>query len=190
MLGEQHASFSVSSITNGASVDAPPLTNVQKLLRMQDSLIDAMDLPIAAMWRDESVLTINKALSRLTYQGSDGAYGNDVSKILNSFKVYTEDFQRQLTLDEFPIIVVCRSQSPQSKFRVGVIDSNQRRRLFEITVDRICDDKTGEFQAVLLVMKDVTWYTDKIKAQGEQSEQQFQLICETLPQMVQYFHLP
>ena len=185
----QYANLSLSSTTDEASVNTPPLTNVEKMLRLQDSLIDAMDVPIIAMWRDESVLTINKALSRLTYQGADEAYSNDVFKVLSSFKVYTEDFGRELTPEEYPIVQVCRFGSAQTKFKVGILDSNHQRRLFEFAVDRIYDDKTREFQAVIVVMKDITWYTETIKAQGEESEQQFQLICETLPQMVGYFHL-
>ena len=179
-----HSHDSPRSSLGGAPAVKPPLTNVEKLLRMQNSLIDAMEVPIIAMWKDESVATFNKALSRLMYQDPGEAHSTDPFEILSSFKAYTEDFQRELTPDEYPIVKGCRSQQPQPMCKVGVIDSNARPRLFEFAVDRILDDETGDFQAVLVVMKDVTWYTEQIKAQGEQSEKQFQLICETLPQMV------
>ncbi len=39
-------------------------------------------------------------------------------------------------------------------------------------------------------MKDVTEYTDKLAAQTKENEQQFQLICDTMPQMVRLLPLP
>ena len=166
-----------------------PLTDMEKLIIMQDRLIDAMEVPVMAMWKDESVATINKALSRLMYPGAECGHGADVPavpEILSSFKVYTEDFQRELSMDEYPIVIACRSRNPNLKYRFGLIASTGRKRLFEGTVDQI-HDENNEFQAVLTVLKDVTWYTDQIKAQDEQSERQFELICETLPQMVCMF---
>lgn len=50
--------------------------------------------------------------------------------------------------------------------------------------DGIYDDRTGEFLAGIVTLKDVTEYTDKLAAQTEENEQQFQLICDTMPQMV------
>lgn len=36
----------------------------------------------------------------------------------------------------------------------------------------------------MVALKDVTEYTEKLAAQTEESEQRFQLICDTMPQMV------
>jgi len=36
----------------------------------------------------------------------------------------------------------------------------------------------------MVALKDVTEYTEKLAAQTEESEQQFQLVCDTMPQMV------
>lgn len=187
-FSERQIRLSPSLQSIGASVVKPPLTDVGKVMRMQDSLIEAMELPVIAMWKDESVATVNRALRQLMYRGFDN-HSTDAFEILSNFKAYTEDFQRELAKDEYPLVLVCRSQTSQTKFKIGLIDSNARRRSFELTVDSIFDDETGEFQAALTVLKDVSWYTDQIRAQGEQSEQQFQLICETLPQMVKYSRL-
>ena len=152
-----YISVSPASTPHGTSAIKPPLSDVEKLVRMQDSLIDAMDVPLMAMWKDESIATINRALVRLMHQGADSEHGYDTYEILSNFKVYTEDFNRELTRDEYPIVTVCRSEDGPRKFKIGVIDANARRRLFEFTVNRIYDDDTGDFQYVLAVMKDVTW---------------------------------
>ena len=65
-----------------------------------------------------------------------------------------------------------------------MLDSKSRHGVYEISGDCVYDEMTGEFQAGIIVMTEVTNYTNLIKAQSEQNEQQFQLICETLPQMV------
>ena len=152
-----YTSVSPLSMSHDTPAVKPLLSDVEKLVRMQDSLIDAMDIPLMAMWKDGSIATINRALARLMYQGADGDYGYDTNEILSKFKVYTEDFTRELTQEEYPIAMACRSEHGPTQFKMGVIDANSRRRLFEFTVNRIYDDDTGDFQYVLAVMKDVTW---------------------------------
>lgn len=172
---------------NSRTKSAP--TEFEKLRRMQDLMLDAMDVPVIGMWTDETVVTINKALARLTYHGGADVSVTDAFEVLSRFKVYNEDFTRLIDPAEYPIVQACRSRDSQSpdpslNYKIGIIDSFQRRKIFEFTVDSIYDDETKELQGALVVLKDVTWYTDQMKAQSDQSEQQFQLICETLPQMV------
>lgn len=57
-------------------------------------------------------------------------------------------------------------------------------RSFEVSGEGIYDEQTGEFMGGMVALKDVTEYTDKLAAQHEESEQQFQLICDTMPQLV------
>lgn len=54
----------------------------------------------------------------------------------------------------------------------------------EVSGEGIHDEQTGEFMGGMVALKDVTEYTDKLAAQTEENEQQFQLICDTMPQMV------
>ena len=54
----------------------------------------------------------------------------------------------------------------------------------------IVDDKTGEFLAGIIALTDVTEYTDIIKTQSEENDQQFQLICDTMPQLVCFWAKP
>ena len=81
-----------------------PLTNAEKVLWMQDRLLDAVDIPVMALWHDESVATVNKALARLMHHGSDAAEFTDPSTVISNFNLFTEDFQRPLIEDEYPIV--------------------------------------------------------------------------------------
>ena len=160
------------------------LTDQDKLIRMQSNMLNGLEVPIIALWKDESVVAMNKAMGRWTYHSGHDVSITDVIGVISRFKIYSEDFTRELAMEEYPLVQICRSRAPSPKFRVGLIGENARRGIFEFTVDSIYDDETGEFQGVLAALKDVTWYTDQLKAQSDQNERQFQLICETLPQMV------
>ena len=152
-------------------------------MRMKNAMVDAIEIPIMTMWKDGSVAVPNKAVCRLMHEDSDPVT-EDASDILSRFRFYTEDFQRELELHEYPLIKLCRDQQSFKKSRIGVIDSRDTRGVYEVTGDCIYDEKTGEFQAGIIALKDVTWYIDLVKAQSEQSERKFQLICETMPQTV------
>ncbi len=55
---------------------------------------------------------------------------------------------------------------------------------FEVSGEGIHDEQTGEFLGGMVALKDITEYTNKLAAQTEESEQQFEVICDTMPQMV------
>lgn len=154
-----------------------------RTLRLQDAIIDTIDIPIMAMWRDGSLAVYNKAVARLAHHDVD-MVSTDADKILSRFRVYTEDFARELKQSEFPIIKLCREQKPFKGFRVGTIDYGGTRRVFEVSGDGIHDQQTGEFLAGICALTDVTWYVDVVRAQSEQDERKFQLICECMPQTV------
>jgi len=159
------------------------LTGQEKLARMKDAVIDTLEFPVSAMWHDESVAILNQGIYDLMYDGGDSK-GNNPLEILSKFKAFTEDFGRELERSEYPHPELRRTQKPFSNKRLGVIDAKSRRRILQVSGDCVFDEQTGEYQAGIYAMTDVTWYTDMIKAQSKQHEQQFQLICETLPQMV------
>ena len=150
---------------------------------MKDAILNSMEIPAFAMWRDESLVFPNKSLMGLIYKPTD-AISDDAYDLLSRFKVYTQDFERLLSPEEYPIVELCRTRTPFKGWRIGLIDQNQKRYVFDISGECVCDEKSGEFLAGLVMMKDVTAYTDMIKTQSEENEQQFQLICDTMPQML------
>lgn len=149
-------------------------------------MLDATDIPVIALWQDGSIAVPNKAVARLMHFDTDPV-SDDGGDVLSRYRCFTEDFERELEQHEFPLVKLCRTQQPFSKIRVGMLDSHSRQKIYEVIGQCVYDEKTGDFQAAVAALKDVTWYTELLKVQSEQNEQnerQFQLICETLPQMV------
>ena len=162
------------------------LSQTDKLMRMKDAMLDATDIPVIALWHDETLAVPNKAVARIMHFDTDpvSESGDDV---LSRYRVFTEDFEQEFEQNDFPIVKLCRTQQPFSRLRVGLMDSQMRQKVYEVLGQCVYDEKTGDFQAAVCALKDVTWYTELLKEQSEQNEQneqQFQLICETLPQMV------
>ena len=155
-------------------------------MRMKDAMLDATDIPVIALWHDETLAVPNKAIARMMHFDTDPLTDN-AGDVISRYRVFTEDFDREMEQHEFPIVKLCRSRQPSPRHRVGIIDSQSRQKVLEVLGQCIYDEKTGEYQAAVCAFKDVTWYTDLLKMhsqQNEQNEQQFQLICETLPQLV------
>lgn len=156
---------------------------LEKIARMKDGMINSMEIPVLVMWKDESLMIPNAAAARLLHKKTDPISDN-ASGLISRFKVYTEDFERELLPDELPLVMLCRTQKPFSRCKIGIIDSNSQRKKFDVSGEGIIDDKTGEFLAGIIALTDVTVYTDIIKTQSEENDQQFQLICDTMPQLL------
>ena len=160
-----------------------PLPLLETVYRLKDAMIDFMGTPMIAMSQDESLAIVNKAATALL-QREAGSASTTPSNLLTTFKVYTEDFARELELEEHPIIRICRSRKPFDRLKVGILDPDSGRKRFDVRGETIYDERTGEFLAGIILMKDVTECAEILTTQLQAGQQQFQLICDTIPQMV------
>ncbi|KAL6168259.1 hypothetical protein ACJQWK_05914 [Exserohilum turcicum] len=156
----------------------------QKATQLKDAILNSITLPAYAMWKDESFGMPNKALLRLLSKDASYAPG-DQREFLAQFKCWTDDFQRLLSVDEFPIIEVCRSQKRFEKRRLGLRHPQTGTRIvYEINGEPVFHEETGDFLGGIVVFKDITEYTNQIAAQIQANEKQFEYIANFMPVMV------
>ncbi|KZF25304.1 hypothetical protein L228DRAFT_66202 [Xylona heveae TC161] len=164
------------------SASAP--SALQKITRMKDAILNSMEIPVFAMWKDQSLTIPNRAGSELLSRDVDplSADGYDFTSRL---KIYTEDFKETIPPEEYPLIKATTTRKPVKNFRGGTIDPKTGLHTrWDCSAEPIFDERTNEFLAAVLWMRDVTEYTDQIAAQAEEIDQQFQVICDTMPQML------
>lgn len=136
------------------------------------------------MWKDEGFGIPNKALLRLLPKECTYTPG-DQRAFLSQFTVWDEDFNRELPVDEFPIMEVCRTRRRIEQRRIGMRHPITGTRIvFEIDGEPILHVDTGEFLGGIVIFKDITQYTNQIAAQIEQNEKQFEYIANFMPVMV------
>lgn len=155
--------------------------NLEEIARIKDAMIDAV--PLLAVWKDETFAMPNTAMAKLL-QIPRGAKLHDYNTLLSRFDMYCDEFKRILERDESPMTRLCRDQTPFTHWKVGLKFANGTTGNFDVSGDGIYDETTGEFLAGILAFKDVTRYKNMIKAQNKQNEQQFQLVCDSLPQLL------
>jgi PAS domain S-box-containing protein len=172
-------------LTNGAPPRLNPetFTHFQKLTRMKDAMLSNMDIPVVGIWRDESAVFPNRAARKLFAVTAD-AESEQRYDFLSRFRAYTADFSRELEEDENVMLSLCRMQKTFKNWKIGLIDPTGKPRNFDVCGRPVFDEMTGEFLVGLVSFKDVTEYTQKLATQVEENEQQFQLICDTMPQML------
>jgi PAS domain S-box-containing protein len=157
---------------------------LQKVTRMKDAILETMELPVFAMWKDGSLAIPNQAGRRLLQQGID-PLTKDGYDLISRFRMWSEDFERELGPEEFPIVEICRTQQPFASRIVGMKDPVSGRNItYDVSGKGIMDEATGEFLAGLIWMRDVTVYKDRIATQREENEQRFKTICDCMPQLM------
>jgi len=163
-------------ITNSASI-------FQKATQLKDAILNSINMPAYAMWKDEGFGIPNKALLRLL--PADRVYApGDQRDFLSQFSVWSEDFQREMSVDEFPIIEICRTRQRVTA-RLGMRQPVTGTRLvFEVIGEPVYHEETREFLGGIVVFKDITEYANQIAAQIEQNERQFEYIANFMPVMV------
>ncbi len=109
----------------------------------------------------------------------------DSSDLVKPWAVWTEDFSRKLERSEYPLTSLIRTQTPFNSRKIGIIDPETGEKLvFDVLGEAIRDEVTGEFLAGVIICRDITVITTRFAEQVEQDEHRFQVICESLPQIV------
>lgn len=145
--------------------------------------MNAVDLPLFAMWKDESLAIPNKAATKLMHTDPDPT-SNEAYDVLSRFRVFDENFEVEMDPEDWPIVRLCRTQKSFKKWKVGCQTAGGVQRIFEVSGEGIHDEKTGEFLAGIVALTDVTEYAEIIRTQKQEKEQQMELICNTMPQMI------
>lgn len=167
--------------SRNAPTSAP--SSLQKSTQLKDAILNSMCIPAYAVWKDMSFGIPNRALLDLLSQPSSEI--GDQREFLSQFRLWTEDFKTELGPDEFPIIDLLRTDKRFDRRRYGMKHPRSGALIqFELNAEAVLDNNTGENLGALVLFKDVTEYTDRIAAQMEQYDRQFENIANLVPQLV------
>jgi hypothetical protein len=123
-------------------------SSLQKILMMKDALLDGTEIPILAMWKDESLTIPNRAARRLFHPSADLSHVKDGFDLVGKWHVWDETFTQRLDPSEYPISVLIRTQTPFSSRKIGIFDPDTGRKIFfDCLGEAIRDPDTGEFLA-------------------------------------------
>ena len=168
-----------------SAVSSP--TMFSKTNRLKDAILNSMNIPAYAMWKDESFGLPNKAAIKLIYPWiEDGVYDSNeqARDFLAKFVFYNEDFSAKIPFEDFPIMRLMREQKAFEGYRLGMYSAKDgSRMLFDAMGEPLLDDK-GEFLGGLVLFQDVTNFANTIDKQQKENERQFENICNYLPQMI------
>ncbi|PWW73294.1 hypothetical protein C7212DRAFT_218172 [Tuber magnatum] len=167
-----------------ASSDISSVPSVlQKITRMKDAVLDAMEIPVFAMWHDGSIGMANRAARDLrpTDKNLENAESGGFTSRCN---IWTEDFSRQLTEDEIPIFRLLQSKKALAPQRIGTFSPTGNKIVYDTSGEGIYDDETGEFIAGLVWLRDITEYEEKLVTQQETNELRFMTMCDSMPQLI------
>lgn len=169
----------------GSAAAAPTMFN--KMNRLKDALMNSMNIPAYAMWKDESFGLPNKAAIRLLYPWiEDGAYDSSeqARDFLARYTLYRDDFSEEIPVEEFPIMRLMREQLAFGGYRVGMYSAKDGSRLvFDASGLPLLDDK-GEFLGGVVLFQDVTDYAATITRQQQENARQFEDMANMIPQMI------
>lgn len=157
---------------------------LQKITLMKDALLDNTQMPIFAMWKDGSVAFPNKASRLMLAPDADLDATVDGFDLLANWKLWTDDFVRELQVNEYPMSILLRTEAPFTGMRVGMYDREGKKIVLDILGEAIRDDSTGEFLAGVVTGRDVTVMTEEMTQIKERDDERFELICDTMPQLV------
>ncbi|KAI6853657.1 hypothetical protein KC323_g9236 [Hortaea werneckii] len=162
-------------------------TMFSKMSRLKDALMNSMNIPAYAMWKDESFGVPNKAAIKLLYPWiEDGAYDSSeqARDFLSRYVLYRDDFSEEIPLEEFPIMRLMKEKQAFEGYRVGMYSAKDGSQMkFDTSGQPLTDDK-GDFLGGIVMFHDVTDYAATINRQQEENARQFEDITNMIPQMI------
>jgi len=98
--------------------------------------------------------------------------------------LYDGNFTAEIPLSDFPILRLMKEQEPFESYRVGMYSAKDGSRLlYDTSGEPLLDDK-GEFLGGLVLFQDVTDFAMTINKQLKENANQFENICNMVPQMI------
>lgn len=148
--------------------------------KLKEALLNSMNMPAYAMWKDESFGVPNKAAIKLLYPWiEDGQHDSSeqARDFLARYTLYRDDFSEEIPMEEFPIYRLMRLQQRFEGYRVGMYSvKDGSQMVFDTSGEPLKDDK-GEFLGGVVLFHDVTDYARTINRERTKNERQFENIC-------------
>lgn len=167
-----------------ASADVSVTPSVlERLVRMKDAALDALEIPVFGLWHDGSMGFFNRAAHELSH-AKPGTYTFRNEDLPKWFKMWSEDFKRVLNVEEYPIFQLIKNREGIKSQRFGMYSPSGKRLVLDSRGDGIYDDITGEFLGGLVWLRDVTDFQEKLVTQAETNELRFMTMCDCMPQLV------
>ncbi|EXJ77867.1 hypothetical protein A1O3_09026 [Capronia epimyces CBS 606.96] len=167
----------------GSCTPSSTVADFDKVIKMKNAMLSAIDIPLVAMWRDESVVYPNLAARRLLAVDADPT-SEDCYDFMSRFRPWLPDFSRELKENENPISALCRTQKAFTAWQIGLVNElTGKQTTFEVSGHPLFDQRSGEFLAAMIAFKDVTSYTNRIALQVAEKEEHFRLMCDMMPQL-------
>ncbi|KAF2099304.1 hypothetical protein NA57DRAFT_23998, partial [Rhizodiscina lignyota] len=157
-----------------------------KASQMKDAILNSTNMPAYAMWKDESFGIPNRGLLKLhpnpeaTYEMAD----LDQSEFLSQFKMYTEDFTRRLSVDEFPVVDLVRNQKPFVSRRIGMRHPETGAKIIFTVHGEMITDDSGQFLGGLCTFRDDTDLSNQLAEQVLENAHQLGNIANMIPPIV------
>jgi PAS domain-containing protein len=156
-------------------------TSSEKLFVIKDALLDSTETPILAMWKDFGLTISNKAARQMLHLDENLSAVTSGSDLVMKWQAWDEAFTAPLKAEEYPIIQLIRTEKPFTSRKVGIKDNTGCKHILDFSGEAIRDEITGEFLAGIVTAKNITEEIREIKAKNEQY---FQLICNSMPQII------
>jgi len=147
-------------------------------------MLNIINVPAYGMWKDDTVGLANDQMLKLAHNPDDGEELNQ-RDFLKFYHLFSEDFSRQLELEEYPIMVLNSTQQGFKNKLYGMPDPKTGApRVFDVLGEPIIDERTGEFLGGVVIFKDVSEYLSRIKVLSAQNADQFAVLANSIPQLV------
>ncbi|KAH0609175.1 uncharacterized protein H6S33_001403 [Morchella sextelata] len=156
---------------------------LDRMMRMKDAVLDAMEIPVFGMWHDGSMGFTNRAAQEISLSERN-TYTFHRDELTRWYRLYSEDFERELEVDEHPLIKLVKTKKAISPGRFGMYSREGKKMVFDAHGDGIYDNDTGEFLGGLTWLRDVTEYQEKLVVQEETNELRFMTMCDCMPQLI------
>ncbi|KAK6344195.1 hypothetical protein TWF696_007836 [Orbilia brochopaga] len=173
---------SFSTLHRGPAGNELQMTILQKMAIMKNAVLDTMAVPVFATWLDGSCTFANKA--GMHWAAVDIPPYFDLGFMDDSwtskFRIYDPEFKAELPLEDYPLVRLCRSRKPLISQKVGLININKDRKVFDAAGEGILNDE-GEWVAGLIWLRDVTQMREEFENKfANQAKENARLVAKEI----------
>ncbi|KAF7854707.1 hypothetical protein EAF04_010276 [Stromatinia cepivora] len=151
---------------------------------LRKAVFDNVDTAAFLLTADGEYYLANRKVREILGDCMGGENGCEGAMFRDALQIWDEAFTRQLPSEEYPGVVLARTQQPFADYRCGIVHPTSGDRITTVVTGECLYDGAGAFLGAICWCEEIQEFGDYLMEKQQNLLQSHETICDLMPHLV------